>query len=329
MAMGLALSLVTPSGAAIAAPGETTQAEALFNSGKDAMARGELTVACARFSDSLKLDPAVGTLLNLAACEEKSGKLATALEHFTTARSQLPKDDFRIGFTNERIAALTPRVAHVTLRLAPPAPPGTKVLRDGIEVPPAAWNTAMAIDPGAHTIEAESTTHAASRMEITLREGEAMSIDLRAELAKPSARPAGEPAGSGAPGTGTSQAEAPRPQETSRSNTLAFVATGVGAVGLIAGTITGLMTVGAASTYKDHCHGGQCDPDGLSAASTGQTTQVISPIAFGVGVVGVALGAYLFLRSPSGSPSKASAATTILAPSASPTGGGLMMLRSF
>ena len=54
---------------ASAAPADAQTAEALFQSAKEAMARGDVPVACARFAESVRLDPAVGGLLNLADCE--------------------------------------------------------------------------------------------------------------------------------------------------------------------------------------------------------------------------------------------------------------------
>jgi hypothetical protein len=53
-------------------------AEALFEQARAAMAAGSYDIACARFRDSDKLDPAVGTRFNLADCEERRGRVATA-----------------------------------------------------------------------------------------------------------------------------------------------------------------------------------------------------------------------------------------------------------
>ena len=53
-------------------------AEALFEQARAAMAAGSYELACARFRDSDRLDPAIGTRFNLADCEEKRGRVATA-----------------------------------------------------------------------------------------------------------------------------------------------------------------------------------------------------------------------------------------------------------
>ena len=59
-----------------------TAAEALFVEGRQLFAQGDFAKACPKFEESNRLDPAVGTLLNLAACEEKAGKRAQACTHY-------------------------------------------------------------------------------------------------------------------------------------------------------------------------------------------------------------------------------------------------------
>jgi hypothetical protein len=54
------------------------QAEVLFRDGRSLMTAGKVAEACAAFEQSQKLEPAVPTLINLAACREKLGQLATA-----------------------------------------------------------------------------------------------------------------------------------------------------------------------------------------------------------------------------------------------------------
>src|SRR4051812_33228673 len=71
-------------------------AEALFNEGRKALAAGDLETACARLRASDKLDPAPGTKANLAECEEKRGRVATAWELYRTVLEQIPRTDKRV-----------------------------------------------------------------------------------------------------------------------------------------------------------------------------------------------------------------------------------------
>jgi hypothetical protein len=77
-------------------------AEALFEQARSAMAAGSYDIACARFRDSDKLDPAVGTRFNLADCEEKRGRVATAWSLFRGVLSELAEDDDRRPIAQER-----------------------------------------------------------------------------------------------------------------------------------------------------------------------------------------------------------------------------------
>ena len=61
----------------------------------------------ARASDS---NPAPGTLLNLADCEEHLGRVASAEAHFVAVAAALPATDERRSVAQDRAAALAPRV---------------------------------------------------------------------------------------------------------------------------------------------------------------------------------------------------------------------------
>ncbi len=56
------------------------------------MAKGDYAVACEQFRASDKLDPEVGTELNLADCEEKRAHLASAWELYRTVEEKLPEN---------------------------------------------------------------------------------------------------------------------------------------------------------------------------------------------------------------------------------------------
>ena len=80
----------------------TIISEALFEQGRAAMAAGSYDIACARFRDSDKLDPAVGTRFNLADCEERRGRLATAWSLFRGVLSELAHEDDRRPIAEQR-----------------------------------------------------------------------------------------------------------------------------------------------------------------------------------------------------------------------------------
>src|SRR5882672_4544932 len=61
---------------------EKVAAEALFDDGRKLLADGRFAPACEKFEQSEHIDPAVGTLLYLAECYEKSGRTASAWATF-------------------------------------------------------------------------------------------------------------------------------------------------------------------------------------------------------------------------------------------------------
>src|SRR4051794_10726019 len=60
-------------------------AEGLFRQAQKLLGEGKIHEACDAFAASQKAEPAVGTLLNLAACHEKEGRTATAWAEFDDA----------------------------------------------------------------------------------------------------------------------------------------------------------------------------------------------------------------------------------------------------
>ena len=132
--LGAALALPFAPLVANAAGGDPAAAEALFAAGREAMERGDYAAACAKFDESERLDPAPGTLMNLADCNEKRGHLAAAWENWRDARGTLRPDDDRLRVVEARLATLEARLPHLVIELAPGAPAAShsaKVRRTG------------------------------------------------------------------------------------------------------------------------------------------------------------------------------------------------------
>ena len=253
-------------------------ADALFQQAREAMARGDSATACARFAESQRLDPAPGPLLNVAQCEEKEGKLAASLAHLTEVLEKLPKDDFRVAYARTQLAALKPRVPTVTVTLQK-GTSGARVTRDDVELREGSFGVPLPVDPGAHVFVVRAEGRQDAREHVTLREGQQLTVTL-------SAGPL-----AGAP-------DAPSPVDAGGGRrAVAFGAFAVGGAGLVTGVVTGLLFASAASTYHDHCDGSGCDGEGLDAASRARTFNVVSPVAFGVGALGVGVGTHLLLTS--------------------------------
>ena len=83
--MGGALLALAWSGLAHAADKNPVVAQALYDEARQLVAAEKFEQACPKFKASYELDPAGGTLLNLADCYERQGKTAQAWTTFKDA----------------------------------------------------------------------------------------------------------------------------------------------------------------------------------------------------------------------------------------------------
>ena len=83
-------------------------AEALYREGKRLIEANRVAEACIKFAESQRVEPATGTLLNLANCHEKEGKTATAWAEFTqvAGTADLKGQTRRAAFAHEHADAL-------------------------------------------------------------------------------------------------------------------------------------------------------------------------------------------------------------------------------
>ena len=139
--------------------GHAALAESLFREGKRLSGERKFAEACPKFAESFKLDPGLGTLLNLAICHESEGKPATAWAEFSEASSRAKRegDNDRAQLADEHIRALEPKLSHVSIALAAGAAvPGLVIKFDSRELASAALGLPIAVDPGKHVLEASA-----------------------------------------------------------------------------------------------------------------------------------------------------------------------------
>lgn len=276
-------------------------AEALFEEARAAMAAGSYDVACARFRDSDKLDPAVGTRFNLADCEERRGRVATAWSAFRGVASELGPDDDRKPIAEERARALEPRLPYLTLLRTPSTPAGVRVRIDGVELGEASIGVALPMDPGTHELVLLPPGGGDEQhTRFTLREGQSASLPVRISV-KPAAQAPEDAPSAEASASGSS---------LSSRRAWALVIGGVGVGGVAAGAVTGIITLDKKSTANRNCDDDLqlCNQAGVEANSSGKAFAIASSVGFGVGVVGLAAAAYLWLTEPSPAPSSHSSA---------------------
>jgi hypothetical protein len=96
-------------------------------------------------------------------------------------------------------------------------------------------------------------------------------------------------------------APVPEPPAPSRSPGAAtWSALGVGAAGLVVGTIAGVVELSKASAVKGECHGNACPETARGDLDGANTMANVSNVALVIGVVGAALGAVFYFTAPRG-----------------------------
>ncbi len=267
-----------------------SRAEALFRAGRDALRAGDYSRACEQFRESDRLDPQPGTKLNLGACEEKRGRLATALDLFRVVQRELPETDERAVIAKERVTALDKRIPRITFQRAPGAPSGTVVRLGSVELADATLGVEMPLDPGEHDVVVSAPGFAQKRITLDLAEGERRTVEVA---------PGPKEADAASLGGGTADAGGEQP---SSNRTLAYVLGGVGIAGVVVGGVAGVMTLQKKSTADEECDDQLkiCSQAGKDANDAGRTFGTVSTIGFVVGAIGLGAGAYFLLSDSSG-----------------------------
>jgi hypothetical protein len=251
----------------------------LFEEGRTALERGDHETACSKFAESQRLDPAAGTLMNLATCEEHRGLHASAWQHWKEAIDQLAPGDDRVTFAQKRADALKGRLPYLTIRVAAGTPAGTRVERDGIALGGASIGVPLPVDPGEHRIVVVAPGHARRTFTVSMTEAEKKAV----EVAPGAVLPASEPP--------------PVPAARAGSSPLGWVIGGVGVLGVGAGVVTGLMVAERQRIVDDECVDRVCTERGVEAADEGRTLLIANAASWGVGIVGLGVGTYLLLSS--------------------------------
>lgn len=280
---------------------DSATAQALFDQAKKLMADGNFPDACPKLAESQRLDPGVGTLLNLAHCYEEVGRTATAwstfLEAAAAARTAGQAD--RESAAREKAAALAPVILSITINVAgADKTPGLQVTRDGALVGDAQWGSPIPLDQGLHVIVAKAPGRATWETKVLLKGGGTIIAVNVPELGLP---------GAAAPATNTPSTPAAIPVADSATadgthgaglrgqRLLGVIAGGVGVVGVAVGTVFGLSSKSKHDDALAHCDGPACrDQDGLDLKSQARSAGTISTVAFVVGAAGLGAGAVLW-----------------------------------
>jgi hypothetical protein len=278
---------------------ESALATALFNEGKALMQQGRWSEACVKLSESQRLDPGGGTLLNLALCHEMEGKLATAWARFNEALAIAERQgrEDRVVFARSHIQKLEPKLPYVVVIVKEPAPDQELTL-DGAVLRQPAWGTRVPLDPGAHVLKAGAKGRLSYSLPFSVRAEQTSSVEV--PRLEPVPSQAAMSKGSG-PARKTEPPRLEARGEVSSLRPWAFVSLGIGAAGLSTGAIAGIAALQKQSRLDDGC----ADPAHCPERQRGNVDAMnryaeVSTVAFTIGATTAAIGTLLLIVDGSG-----------------------------
>ena len=301
--LGTSLCLLGPLGSARADDAARARALAvqLFDEGDRLMRAGDYARACAKLSESNRLDPQLGALLYLAECYEANGQLASAWGSYREGEEiALRRGDERAQAAGASARALEPRLNRLLLELPPGArPQDYQVTHNALPVAPALLDTAFAIDAGVHHIEVSAKGHKSwsKRLEV---HGEGKHLRVRIPRLIRLPRPA-------APA-----AARPEPDSESSQRIAALAVGGLGLLGLGMG---GFFALSAQSSFSDSnkvCNEHDvCEPRGVELRSDAKRAAVIASLASAAGAAALAAAGVLWFTAPDGGEDQTANATSV------------------
>ena len=315
MALCAVLAISAPAAGQQRSPVE--DAEALFADARRLVAEGKPEQACPRFEQSQKMDPAAGTLINLARCYALLGRTASAWAAYraASAMSRAVGETKREDVARQQADALALELANTTIYTPQgQVPAGFEILLDG--VPWTAGTAATPVDPGTHTVIARAPGFLewSERFEVLPREQRSIHVpplrDLKMEPVPvlpggtTTAEHALQPAQPTRAHPSAARATASRRRSLtdggpppSKLRPLGVVLSGAGIVGLAAGTAFGLRArqLNAQSHEGNQCESTGCNPRGLELNHAARDAAAIATVAFVSGVTLSAAGVTLYL----------------------------------
>lgn len=304
-----AVALTCLAGGAKAQSLKSAEADSLATQARTLLEAGRIQEACARFSESARIEPHTATMLGLAECSEKSGRLADAAHHLRAAAGSMKGEAAQGALGHaDAIESRLPRLA-----VALPAPvDGLEVRRDGVRVDPRDLGVAEPVDAGEHTISASAPGRLPWSTVVTTELTNVTTVSVpELELAP---LPVAVATGFLRPQVTTVFAfDAPKPAPRStgvKIATLSLGLLGVASVGTSA--FLGFRAKQISDSVDGRCNSQNgCAPNSSDLRSQASRDALASTVAFGAGAAAITAGALLWFLSPSKKRPKAALVPTV------------------
>jgi hypothetical protein len=300
-----AILVVAALGARAHADTDIQEADKLFAEGL-ALRDTNLQQSCDKFRQSFEKNPqAIGTLMNVALCDEKFGKIASAVNKFSEARDRAKEGNLPeyLEEAEKHINALTPDLPKVTVKFLAGKPNGTKVLIGELVLPMNQIDAGkpVAVDPGELAIVVSAPGRLAYETKMMIGKKEVKSIEVP-ELKK-----------------GVTVKSSRR--------TIGLITTISGGATVATSIVIGLF---ARNRYNDKeaigaCTNGVCPAEAQTKVENARQLGTVGTVVGAVGIVATGVGLYLWLTAPKESADR----KVTLVPAVGPETAGLAAVGRF
>lgn len=276
-----------------------------FGAGMKAFDANHYDDALKAFRDSYNSVASPNSHLMIARTLSRMGRLGEAYEAYdkteqeAAAAAKVDKkyEKAEKSATNER-DALRPRIAMLTVQVSG-AGSGATLTVAGRKIDQADWAHPVAVDPGSVTVSLQTADGKTTQKQVTATAGGTPTVQIAP--AAPTAAPTTTTSSGGKAEASTSGID---------KRTLAYIAGGVGAAGLVTFGVFGILDNSKYNSLKNDCPNNSCPASKKSAADTGRTFQTVANVGLVVGIVGLAGGATLYFLSTRDKNGKADTART-------------------
>jgi hypothetical protein len=285
-------------------PEDVAAARSLGTDGTRLADAGDCNGAIPKLEAAEKLFHAPTTLDRLGECEISVGRLVAGTEDLNRvvreplAASAPPAFLAAKKRAQAALTAALPRIGNLKIHVDGPTADKIAITVDGVAVSSALLDADRPTDPGAHAVSVSATGYKADTENVNVREGAESTVSLKLEI-DPTAVAVGAPppgeAATPAPFTATTASAQVSSGSSAPSRGPAIAAFAVGGVGLLVGTVFGVLALGSKSTLDSECANKTCPAKAQSDIDSLSSKATISTVGFGVGIAGVAVGAILLV----------------------------------
>lgn len=294
---------IAPAAFAQASAADKATARQLGLEGEDALQKKDYKTAEDKFKRADSIYHALTLTLGLARAQAANGELVAAQESYNRILSEGAPEGSPPAFVKavedarQEVDAVAAKVSQAVINVTGvTGPDAPAVTLDDAPFPNAALGIKRAVDPGDHVVKATAKGYKPGETHFTVAPAAEATASITLEVDPNAAVVAPPPP----PGGGTTEPPpvAPSENKSSINKTIGYAALGVGAAGVVVGSIFGILAISSHSSIAGNCTNGACPASESDDISSYHTKGTFSTIGFIVGGVGLAAGAVLILTAP-------------------------------